>query len=318
MRSFFIAILMLGTALTAAHAQGNYEIQVYGADTVAPRNTMLELHSNFTADGQPRTSAASRPPTMPSTRPSKSPRASMAGLRSASTSSRLCRAARASSGSATTSAPVCACRRSGAGQSASASPPRLAISAPSSPDTWTWEIRPILDKQTGRWYFAVNPALERTWHGPDVNLGLGFAPAAKISYDFTRKITGGLEYYADYGSITNIASLHNQQQQLFPAIDLNVSPDWEINFGVGIGPTAATDHWIVKAILGRRFNWSKNANNPAPVKTMTVQSPRAVTDQFSMSECVITHHAENPLREMCVSNIHSQPFGVFNRKEGRS
>src|SRR5271168_2172698 len=41
-----------------------------------------------------------------------------------------------------------------------------------SPDTWTWEIRPIIDKAVGRWYFAVNPALERTLHGPDVNLGL--------------------------------------------------------------------------------------------------------------------------------------------------
>ena len=84
------------------------------------------------------------------------------------------------------------------------------------------------------------------------------APSAKISYDFTKQITGGFEYYADYGSITNIASLHNQQQQLFPAIDLNVSPNWEINFGVGIGPTAATDHWIVKGIIGRHFNWGHN------------------------------------------------------------
>jgi hypothetical protein len=107
----------------------------------------------------------------------------------------------------------------------------------------------------GRWYLAVNPALERTWHGPGVKLGLDFAPAAKVSYDFTKKVTGGLEYYADYGSLTSIASFHDQQQQFFPAVDLNVSPDWEINFGVGIGPTAATDHWIVKAIVGRRFSW---------------------------------------------------------------
>jgi hypothetical protein len=70
----------------------------------------------------------------------------------------------------------------------------------------------------------VNPALERTWRGPDVNLGLDFAPAAKISYNFTRFVAGGLEYYADYGRITDIASLHNQQQQIFPAVDLNVSP----------------------------------------------------------------------------------------------
>ncbi len=126
-----------------------------------------------------------------------------------------------------------------------------------STDTWTWEIRPIIDKQAGPWYFAVNPALERTWHGPDVKLGIDFAPAVKVSYNFTQKIAGGLEYYADYGSITSIASLHDQQQQIFPAIDLNVSPDWEINFGAGIGPTAATDHWIVKGIVGRRFNWGR-------------------------------------------------------------
>ena len=36
-------------------AQGNYEIQVYGSDTVPARNTMLELHSNFTPDGQTQT-----------------------------------------------------------------------------------------------------------------------------------------------------------------------------------------------------------------------------------------------------------------------
>jgi len=42
---------------------------------------------------------------------------------------------------------------------------------------------------------------------------------------------------------------------VFPAIDLNVSPKWEINFGVGVGATASTDHWIVKGILGRRFDW---------------------------------------------------------------
>jgi len=34
-----------------------------------------------------------------------------------------------------------------------------------------------------------------------------------------------------------------------------VSPKWEINFGVGIGPTSATDHWIVKGIVGRHFDW---------------------------------------------------------------
>src|SRR5579875_3047306 len=32
-------------------AQGNYEIQVYGSDTVPAGRTMVELHSNFTVQG---------------------------------------------------------------------------------------------------------------------------------------------------------------------------------------------------------------------------------------------------------------------------
>jgi hypothetical protein len=125
-----------------------------------------------------------------------------------------------------------------------------------SKDTWTMELRPIIDKQIGRWYFTVNPALERSFHGPSVPDGVEFSPDAKFSYDFNKYISGGLEYYAAYGPITGVFSFHNQEQQFFPAIDLNVSPNWEINFGVGIGVTASTDHLIVKGILGRRFDWT--------------------------------------------------------------
>jgi hypothetical protein len=251
-----VILLFLCTAASVARAQGNYEIQVYGADTVPPRSTMVELHSNFTSDGQRLTIDGVAPTyhaeheTLEITQ----------GINDWSEVGFY----------------VFTSEQSGLGVQWVGDHFRPRVRVPEkwrwpvgvslsmevgypralfSQDTWTWEIRPIVDKQKGRWYFAVNPALERTWHGPDVNLGIGFSPAAKISYDFTKQISGGLEYYADYGSITNIASLHNQQQQFFPAIDLNVSPKWEINFGVGVGPTAATDHWIVKGILGRRFDW---------------------------------------------------------------
>ena len=33
-------------------AQDNYEIQVYGADTVEPHSTMVEFHTNWTAQGE--------------------------------------------------------------------------------------------------------------------------------------------------------------------------------------------------------------------------------------------------------------------------
>jgi hypothetical protein len=47
--------------------------------------------------------------------------------------------------------------------------------------------------------------------------------------------------------------LHEQEQQIVPCVDLNLSPQWEFNFGVGVGVTRGTDHLVVKMILGRRF-----------------------------------------------------------------
>jgi len=49
--------------------------------------------------------------------------------------------------------------------------------------------------------------------------------------------------------------LEKRQQQIFPAIDLNLSPKWEVNFAVGVGVTRSTDHLIAKMILGYRFNF---------------------------------------------------------------
>ena len=256
MKFLLTVILLLAATLGAARAQSNYEIQVYGSETVAPRTTMVELHSNFTADGERRFVDGMEPThhaeheTIEITQ----------GINDWSEVGFY----------------IFTSERSGQGIQWVGDHIRPRVRAPEkwhwpvgvslstevgyqrarfAEDTWNWEIRPIIDKTSGRWYWAINPALERAWHGPGVKLGLDFAPSVKVSYDFTKKITGGIEYYGDYGNIRHIASFHDQQQQFFPAIDLNVSPDWELNFGVGIGPTAATDHWIIKCIVGRRFSW---------------------------------------------------------------
>lgn len=45
----FAALLLLAVAV---RGQDNYEIQVYGSETVASGMTMVEVHSNFTARGE--------------------------------------------------------------------------------------------------------------------------------------------------------------------------------------------------------------------------------------------------------------------------
>jgi len=49
--------------------------------------------------------------------------------------------------------------------------------------------------------------------------------------------------------------ISQQQHQILPAIDLNLSPKWEVNFGLGVALTGSTDHLIAKMILGYRFNF---------------------------------------------------------------
>ena len=121
-------------------------------------------------------------------------------------------------------------------------------------DTWTWEIRPIIDKKIGPWYLSFNPTFGKAIHGPDASRGFEFSPNAKASFDINRKVALGMEYYGALGPVDSVDTLHNQQQQFFPSIDLNVSPDWEINFGVGVGATHGADHLIIGRFLPELSN----------------------------------------------------------------
>ena len=249
----FLAALFVGPL---ARAQDNYEIQVYGADTVAPRSTMVEVHSNFTVDGSKTVEDGMLP-----------------------TNHALHETLEITQG-------INAWSEVGFYVFSSIQPdegwqwvgdhirPRVRIPenwhwpvgvsvsneigyqrGAFSTDTWTWEIRPIIDRKIGRWYLSFNPTLDRAFHGPDVNKGVEFSPNVKVSFDITKKIAGGLEYYGAYGPLSGFDPLKDQQQQFFPTIDVDFGPQWEFNLGVGVGTTRTTDHLIVKCILGRRFNW---------------------------------------------------------------
>jgi hypothetical protein len=257
-----VALGVLGSA-RSAHAQNNYEIQVYGADTVPPKSTMVELHSNFTVDGSralPGSDLAADG-VYPTEHVEHETVEITTGVNDWSEVGFY----------------IFTAEKNGQGVQWVGDHIRPRVRVPDSwhwpvgaslsmefgyqrrifsTDTWTLELRPIIDKQLGRWYLATNLAVDRAFHGQSVNQGITFAPAGKVGYDFTKAISAGLEYYADYGQFFDPDTLRNQQQQIFAVADLNVSPQWEINFGIGVGPTSATDHLIVKGILGRHFDWT--------------------------------------------------------------
>ena len=196
------ALVLAGAGLSdVARAQDNYEIQVYGSETVAPEVTMFELHSNYTIDGSTEQVGVVWP-----------------------TEHAVHETLEITHGFTpwfeTGFYVFSSYRAGGQGWDWVGDHIRPRVRAPESwawpvgvsmsfefgynipqvsPDIWTLEIRPIIDKQLGRWYFSVNPALERALVGPDVTQGLVFAPDATAGYDVTSFVNVAVEYYSRVG-----------------------------------------------------------------------------------------------------------------------
>jgi len=136
-----------------------------------------------------------------------------------------------------------------------------------SEDSWTLEIRPIIDKEYKNFYASFNPVVDYSIQGLNHDTGPQFSPSVKMSYKFGKKIKAevGVEYYGSVGAFKKIDALSVQQHQIGPAVDIDISPVWEINVGYMFGLTPATDKGIIKLILGRRADWKRHpgrATNP--------------------------------------------------------
>jgi len=250
----FLAVWFMSAA--PLQAQGNYEIQVYGYDLVEKGHTMVELHSNFTFEGSKTTTDGTYP-----------------------TNHQLHETIEITHGFTDwfeTGFYIFTSSKNGYGVDWVGDHIRPRFSVPKSwnwpvglsvsqeigyqrrqfsVDTWTYELRPIIDKQIGRWYLDFNPTFDKSIHGATASQGFVFSPNVKVGYDITQKVSGGFEYYGSLGPVTGFDPVAQQEHQIFPTIDLNVSPKWEINFGVGVGVTRSTDHLITKMILGYRFDF---------------------------------------------------------------
>jgi len=176
----FVLVALAASFAGGLRAQGSYEIQVYGSDLVSPGATMVELHSNFTFEGQKSVIDGQYP-----------------------TEHQLHETVEITHGFndwfelgfyVFTSADG----RVGWQWVGDHLRPRVRVPeswhwpvgvslsteigyqrAAYSPDTWTLEIRPIIDKTIGRLYLDLNPCLDRSFHGPSVPQGLVFARNVK-------------------------------------------------------------------------------------------------------------------------------------------
>ena len=255
MRSTFVCVLLVFSAFSgSALAQDNYEIQVYGSELVPRGATMVELHSNFTASGR---------------------KAVEDGVNA--TNHAIHETLEVTHGFSEwfeTGVYLFTSARTGEGWDIVGSHVRPRFAVPAryhwpvgvslsnefgyvkrefADSTWSWEIRPIVDQSLGRFYWAFNPAIEKALSGPDENRKFEFAPNAIATYDLTKRVNLGLEYYGGFGPLSDLQPWKAGAQQLFPAINLDFGPDWEFNAGIGFGLTDSAEPLILKVIVGRRF-----------------------------------------------------------------
>jgi len=124
-------------------------------------------------------------------------------------------------------------------------------------DTWSLEIRPIIDKQWGDFYAAFNPTFGIALQSQYNNSVPTFEPNLKLSYALFKDAAFGIEYYGDMGPVTSFDSGPQQNHAIFLAYDLLNNSKWELNIGAGFGLTPSTDPFVFKIIVGRRVKWKK-------------------------------------------------------------
>ena len=256
MRLLLFTVLLF--FIKVATAQENYEIQVYGSQTQAKNSTIFELHSNFAFDGERNVVKGVRP-TYHALHETIEITHGLTdnfelgfymfmnylpeyGFQVIGTHIRP-----------RIMAPLKWHLPVGLSLSAEVGYQSSKYSA----DTWSLELRPIIDKQMGKLYVSLNPTLAVTLKGIDKPSAPAFAPNVKVSYNFFKKISLGAEYYGDLGALDAFEKGPEQSHAIFAVMDLINNAKWELNLGPGLGLTPATDGFVFKVLVGRRINWMK-------------------------------------------------------------
>jgi hypothetical protein len=268
MKILYRLFFLLCFAVQHGYSQDNYEIQVYGAPTMEKGQTMFELHSNFTLQGEQNTIKGVRP--------------SYHALHE------TLEITHGFTENFELGFYLFTNYTSPYGYKIIGSHLRPRIAAPDkwklpvglslsaefgyqnmeySPETWSLEIRPIIDKTMGKLYISLNPVLGVQLKGVDKQSAPDFSPNVKASYAFTKKWSLGTEYYGNLGSLNHFEPGPSQSHALFAVADLYLHPDWEINLGPGWGLNKATDGLVIKLLVGRRIHWKKE--KPAVPATAT-------------------------------------------------
>jgi hypothetical protein len=117
----------------------------------------------------------------------------------------------------------------------------------------TLELRPIVGTSFKKFRLVGNFAFEDPFSGRGAHRGFQFNPSGELVYDLNRWVSPALEYYGDMGTIQPLAKVDDQQHFIVPTLNFHFIPQLELNLGVGIGLTRASNGVFLKSIVGWTF-----------------------------------------------------------------
>ncbi len=117
----------------------------------------------------------------------------------------------------------------------------------------TLEIRPIVEKKFGRFMLVGNFAFEKPFSGSGTHQGVQFDPSGEAVFRLTDWVSPAVEYYGDMGAISSMPGVQHQQHFIVPTLNFDFLPELELNLGVGVGVTRASNGLFLKSIVGWTF-----------------------------------------------------------------
>jgi hypothetical protein len=108
------------------------------------------------------------------------------------------------------------------------------------------ELKPIIEKDIGRFSLIANPVFEKVLDGVGQKQGFEFGYRNGVYYRWNRYISPGVEFYGGIGLIDDNDPLSEQQHYIFPVLWGELPYGVEYSVGPGFGLTSGSDRVLVK------------------------------------------------------------------------
>lgn len=117
---------------------------------------------------------------------------------------------------------------------------------------WNGELKGILGYKGTRWTVALNANFDFKVSGP-APAPASLELATKVGYALSDRTQVGIESYNELGEVRRLDAPWQQAHTTYAVVDTAVR-GWDLNLGVGRGNVAASDRWVLKAVIGVPFN----------------------------------------------------------------